>query len=71
MKRFVVCIILIFVISFGVSLFVKAEDTSYTITNPVEEGKITTNIRIDHAITKLNFFKKNINVIVEYQEKTN
>ena len=71
MKRVVVCIILIFVISFGVSLFVKAEDTNTVISNPVENGHITTNIRIDHAITKLNFFKKNINVIVEYKEKMN
>ena len=71
MKRFVVCLILIFVISFGVSLFVKAEDTSEVINKQVESGKITTNIRIDHAVTRLNFFKKNINVIVEYKEKTN
>lgn len=70
MKRFVVCLVLIFVISFGVSLFVKAEDTNEVIYNPIESGRITTNIRIDHAVTHLNFFKKNINIIVEYK-KTN
>ncbi len=71
MKRFIICLLLIFVISFGVSLFVKAEDTSNVIDKPVEGGVITTNVRIDHAVTRLNFFKKNINVIVEYKEKTN
>ena len=70
MKRFVVCLVLIFVISFGVSLFVKAEDTNEVIYNPIESGKITTSVRIDHAVTHLNFFKKNINIIVEYK-KTN
>ena len=71
MKRFVACFILIFIISSGVSLLVKAEDTTDIIYNPIESGKITTNIRIDNAVTSLNFFKKNINVIVEYKEKTN
>lgn len=71
MKRIFICIVLIFVISFGVSLFVEAEDSNQVIAKPVESGTITTNVRIDHAVTRLNFFKKNINVIVEYKEKTN
>ena len=71
MERFFRCLLLIIVISFGVSLLVKAEDTNTVIDKPVQSGTITTNVRIDHAVTRLNFFKKNINVIVEYKEKTN
>ena len=68
MKRFIIGVLLIIFISFSVSLFVKAEDTSSEVVSKVESGRITTNIRIDHSVTKLNFFKKNINVIVDYKK---
>ena len=66
MKRFLACLLFILVISFCVSFFVKAEEKDVTPIE-IEEVNITSTIRIDNAITKLNFFKKNINVIVTYK----
>lgn len=67
MKRFLICLIIIVSISFGLSFFVKAEEKTQEI-KPIEELYINTNMMNDNAVTKLNFFKKNIKVVYK---KTN
>ena len=67
MKRILICLIIIVSISFGLSFFVKAEEKTQDI-KPIEELYINTNMMNDNAVTKLNFFKKNIKVVYK---KTN
>ncbi len=67
MKRITICLFIILIISFGVSFFVKAEEKMIE-EKPIEELCINTDMMTDNAVTKLNFFKKNINVIYK---KTN
>ena len=67
MKRFAVCLFIIVFISFGVSFFVKAEE-KVPVIKPIDELYINTDMMTDNAVTKLNFFKKNIKVVYK---KTN
>ena len=69
MKRFMIVLLLIITMSFCLSFFVEAEDEVVQEV-PIQELKIETNVMVDDAYTKLNFFKKNINEYVEYK-KTN
>ena len=67
MKRITICLFIILIISFVFSFFVKAEEKMIE-EKPIEELCINTDMMTDNAVTKLNFFKKNINVIYK---KTN
>ena len=66
MKRIIAGLLIILSISFTLSFFVKAEEKSIPKAD-VDNMVITSNVRIDNSITKLNFFRKNINVIVVYK----
>ncbi len=66
MKRIIAGLLIILSISVALSFFVKAEEKVVPKAD-VENMTITSNIRIDNSITKLNFFRKNINVIVVYK----
>ena len=66
MKRIIAGLLIILSISVALSFFVKAEEKVVPKAD-VENMTITSNIRIDNSITKLNFFRKNINVIVIYK----
>lgn len=66
MKRIIAGLLIVLSISFALSFFVKAEEKVVPKAD-VENMTITSNIRIDNSITKLNFFRKNINVIVVYK----
>ena len=67
MKRIILMIGCILFISFCLSFFVQAEEKSINDIDPIKSVKIDTTMMNDKAITKLNFFKKNINVVVIYE----
>lgn len=67
MKRIFVCITFILLISLSLSIFVKAKEKNIDDLKPIKSVEIDTKMLNDNAMTKLNFFKKNINVIVIYK----
>ena len=66
MKRFMICLGFILLISACLSFFIKAEEKPNNY-KPIEK-QTASNIMVDNEIKNLEFFSKNINAILTYKE---